>query len=654
MRWKARTDLIWLCNHILDMPDVCEELNGVFISRLQQFPRPENNDMAEAYDRFDRKEGWIYRPVVRDESKVIGHFPDPNNVLFGKHRRRLFLDFRGSMKTHINVIAHTIQWILNYPDIGIAIIQSTKPKAVTFIKAIKSYFQYNEKLRALFPELCPQDKVADWGTTEEFICPGRTRGMTRIDPTVKALSLESKMAGIHMEVLKFSDVVEDDNSRKPEQCKETIKVFDSAKRILVSVRYWIDVEGTMWSFSDLYNEIIRREKNAQRVKHVYMVGNVPLLDKEEAKIAEKVTKKQMVEYHDYYVPQKEKREWIVYLNCVFKRAHPNPSYDYDDMVYLRRGKIHEAPLVFDAEGIPVSRWELKHPARDLMRDLENNAGEFNTQMMNCPTGGIDGVEEFPIEEKLIGDKMVTVLPATVPRNVFRQRVRVAYYDMAIDIADSTGKRSDYSCITVAAVDSNGRIYVVEILHGKWPHSELINLLMKMQVKYNPQRVLLEKGGAGNAFMGFLTREMELQKTWLNVVRLQRPGTNGKNRRISLALQPYWVNKHLLFLDDLGQPFEVLKKEAKEFPMQRNDDILDTLADLVHDKYSYGRQLVRGDMSPEELHAFNDAARDEQWVKSMTQQIKENAMDYMVRGPFQEGPSGPESIHSNYYRLTGNY
>ena len=40
LRWKARTDLIWLCNNVLNMPDVSRELNGVLVDRLQQFPKP--------------------------------------------------------------------------------------------------------------------------------------------------------------------------------------------------------------------------------------------------------------------------------------------------------------------------------------------------------------------------------------------------------------------------------------------------------------------------------------------------------------------------------------------------------------------------------------------------------------------------------------
>jgi hypothetical protein len=31
MRWKARTDLIWLCNNVLGFPDINEKIHGPLI-----------------------------------------------------------------------------------------------------------------------------------------------------------------------------------------------------------------------------------------------------------------------------------------------------------------------------------------------------------------------------------------------------------------------------------------------------------------------------------------------------------------------------------------------------------------------------------------------------------------------------------------------
>lgn len=652
MRWKARTDLIWLCNNLLEMPDVSRELNGTLVDRLQQFPKPESPEQMARHDRFDKKNGWVYTPLIYDRSKRRERLPDPSHPAMGKHRRRLIIDSRGTMKTAINVIAHTIQCILNYPDIGIGIFQSSKPKAITVVKGVKEMFQFKPDLRALFPELCPaHDEIDGWGTTEQFVCPGRTSGYVRMEPTVKALSLETKMAGMHFEWLKFTDVVELDNSRNEEMRKAVITAFDNSERILVGSQYWIDVEGTMWHFGDLYNEIIGREKKRQAIKNVYMVGDVPLLDRTEAEESAKLLKKKVVEYQNFYVPQPDKRMWQVYINCIFKRDAPNPTYDYDDMI---RAEIHpdtqaisfkfangsKAPVVFSENGTPVSRWETRHPGWKMLEDLKTKPTEFNFQMMNYPTAGMDGVQEFPINEK-------EGFPMIIPRKVFRERIRIASYDAAIDIADTSGRRSDFSCITVGAFDAYGRCYIVKILHGKWPHSELIKHLFEVQNEYQPQRIMLERGPGANSFLQYLQREMELQKVWLNIVRVPRGSNLSKQQRISQTLQPYYQNKELLFLDDLGQPYEFLKAELQQWPSPRHDDILDTISDLFYERTRYGRQLPRLSFTPRDLLAQDEEERARRLAYAL-EQAKSKALDRLL-----EGPPQVEDVHS-YYRLTGGF
>lgn len=647
MRWKARTDLIWLCN-FLDMPDVSRELNGTLIDRIQQFPKPINDEQMREHDRFDRKNGWSYTPLCRDPSKTREHLPDPNNAtLMGNCRRRLIIDSRGTMKTYINIRAHTVQWILNYPDIGIGIFQSSKPKAIAILKSIKAFFQYHQELRALFPDICPDGNVADWGTTEEFIVK-RTPGFIRIDPTVKALSLETKMAGMHFEVLKFTDVVERDNSRNEQQLREITEAFDASERILVGSQYWIDVEGTMWNPGDLYNEIIAREKDRQRIKKVFMVGTVPLLDKREAETAAKVTGHKVIEMDDFYVPQPHKRRWQVYINCIFKRADPNPSYDYDDIISIRPDKLepsqrrpdNEAKLLFSEDGLPVSRWESRHPAWKMVEDLKKNPNEFNFQMMNCPTGSLDGIPELPMDQEY---------PQMISRRLYRERIRVMYYDASIDIADSTGKRSDYSCISIGGFDGYGRCYVPEIRHGKWQHHHLIEQIFEVHKKYSPQRWMLEKGMGSNAFMSYLNREMELRGIWLNIVRVPRPTKMRKAQRISQTLQPYWINKEIIFLDDINPAcWEMFKAEVLNFPNPRHDDILDTIADLFYGKVRYGRQIARSGKMPEDMLITEESEMNRRLAHAV-----EQARTHGLRRLMEGTAPGAKDVHS-YYRLTGGF
>jgi hypothetical protein len=157
-RWKARTDLGWLCRNILGFEHVTDlnsypnkledgpdgPLHQPIIDILQKFPTP----TQDQFYKHDIPSGntWLYTPIL-----PITKLPDL--------RRTLILDPRGFLKTTINVVGHTIQWILNYPDIAIMIIQSNGDKANDFLNKIKKHFQGNEKFRRLFPEHCPSESI---------------------------------------------------------------------------------------------------------------------------------------------------------------------------------------------------------------------------------------------------------------------------------------------------------------------------------------------------------------------------------------------------------------------------------------------------------------------------------------------------------------
>jgi len=82
-RWRARTDLLWLCNEILGYKDVSNRVHGPLLGRLQKFPKPTEQQLEEN-DVFSHGK-WTYTPLV------------PMMELGGK-RRLLILDSRGCLK----------------------------------------------------------------------------------------------------------------------------------------------------------------------------------------------------------------------------------------------------------------------------------------------------------------------------------------------------------------------------------------------------------------------------------------------------------------------------------------------------------------------------------------------------------------------------
>jgi hypothetical protein len=238
-RWKARTDLTYLANEILGYKDVIGPQRFPFMNILQKFPLPTMKEM-EDLDRLDRG-NWAYTPKLEMTALPGG-------------RRVLILDPRGFLKTTINAQSHSIQWIINYPDVARTIVQSNGKKARDILGEIKRHFQANPRFRALFPDHVPQKRIFDWGNLDEFTIEARAKTNTRKEKTLMTGSIDTGSAGYHFDVMKFSDIVEPNNTKTVEQIESVIQSFGMMENLLVAPSYWIDVEGTRYDFSDLYGE----------------------------------------------------------------------------------------------------------------------------------------------------------------------------------------------------------------------------------------------------------------------------------------------------------------------------------------------------------------------------------------------------------------
>jgi hypothetical protein len=194
----------------------------------------------------------IHRPICDR------HFPkkDPSKdiAIQSDDKQRLYLDPRNHFKTTLD-ICDAVQWILCFPDVRILIASGTRDNAIKMLSAVKAHFQYNEVLRAFFPELCPTSKkVEDWGRMEAFTCPARKSKFLR-EPTCSIASPDATVAGMHYDVLKFDDLVNETNSRTAESLRQVVQWYKLTNPLLEPYGYR-DVIGTRYDFSDLYGEIL--------------------------------------------------------------------------------------------------------------------------------------------------------------------------------------------------------------------------------------------------------------------------------------------------------------------------------------------------------------------------------------------------------------
>lgn len=552
------------------MPDVSEEVHRPVLDHLQQFPAPESDEIAEKHD-FIVNGRWEYAPL-RDIMDLEGK------------RRMLLLDSRGFLKSSINCIAHSIQWILNYPDIAIMIMQANGDKANLVVSEMKQHFQGNEKLRAIFPELCPQKRVWEWGRQDSFTVEDKRFAKPRgglkqhKEPTVMATSIERGLSGIHVDVIKCSDIVDPGNING-EGLQTVKKNFFLARNLLVAPQYWIDVEGTRYHFDDLYGRIIDME--ADKPEHL--------------------------------------REWRFFIRGATKRDWGGSPETFNSMDFLTK------PEVLDSEGYPVSRWPSRFANKYLhMMKLDDPLG-YATQQQQDPRPG--GIALFPVDHQF---------PKWISAKDFVQHIRVSHYEISIDTAETTGKRSDYTSIAVGAWSSSGKCYVVEIVHGRFMPSEIVEKITALAKKYKTRlrAIKIEETGFVRGMMPALRRYMDTSGIFLPIDRIKRDNQEAKVERIANTLQPWYVRGDLIFVDNLPEKTKShLLRELREFPAGKNDDILDSISDLFQNKEWFGREAARGYAG----HQLNLAMAEMLGVLTLEQESLVGSSD----------PATPAGMHGVY-------
>lgn len=89
---------------------------------------------------------------------------------------------------------------------------------------------------------------------EAFTCPARKAKFLR-EPSCSIASPDATVAGMHYDVLKFDDLVNETNSRTAESLRAVVQWYKLTNPLLEPYGYR-DVIGTRYDFSDLYGEIL--------------------------------------------------------------------------------------------------------------------------------------------------------------------------------------------------------------------------------------------------------------------------------------------------------------------------------------------------------------------------------------------------------------
>ena len=522
-RWRGRTDLWWLSRHILGHKDVDRFVHGPLINTLQKFPLPD--------------EEVRFKSDIVIPGKEISYTPWQDLYSLEGIRRRLILDSRGFLKTTLDCVSHIIQILLNYPDIAIVIFRASMDGSQDILREIKSHFQYNEVFRQLYPDYCPQKRIDDFGNQNEFFIPNR-KDKFRKEPSVRASSIDKGIAGAHFDWMKFSDIVDEDNTKTDTQIRGVISSFYARENLLVRPDGWMDVEGTRYDFGDLYGVIC-----------------------------------------DKWLADPSYRErWSIYARGCFLKdtGDQPPKYTPDEL---------DLPFKLDSNGEGSKRISV-WPSRFTTKWLDDQEKEdgllFAAQRLNSPVSTDEKQVPFPLAKF-----------RTKSRLEF-ERVPIAFHTTTVDTASTQHLKSNFTVITTMGWDRYGRGYAHDIRHGRFMSDEIIRILFEVNGLYRPRSIKIEEWAFVEGFKPGIMRQSDLTGIYLPIEYIRRDTDIAKKDRILGSYQPYYSRGEVFFLDDLAC-LEHIRKEHQRFP-KFTDDILDTLADQFQNRDWFGRERERPDQT----------------------------------------------------------
>jgi hypothetical protein len=398
------------------------------------------------------------------------------------------------------------------------------------ITEIENHFRFNDHFRFLFPEFCPDNTGSSrWGSRDDFTIPNRRRKWLK-EPTMRVVTVGKVVAGPHYEVIKHSDVVDKENSRTPTGIKDVKDHFKYTMPLLERgpvvpgrqlTRGWVDLEGTIYDFSDLYCEEI--EKDEERSKRGQSCRWS--IHKRDSIIDPRVTSLSM--------DDAEAVMWTL----------PNLQ-----VLWPKRFPVDELKALYEDIGSYIfnCQYRLKPSAKG----------------MNLAT--TSEIKYFPARFKKV----------LLPTLYMKTTIDLAGMEEDPDLCNTA--------ITTVGHAKNGRKYVFEALVGRPTPFEIINYIFELDLRYSTnlsQKLVIqvEKAHHADALKPFIEREMQQRNQWLTIRYIPRDSTISKDNRIFYGLNPWFKKGLIWFADDIYCTPHIVN-EVTKFPKYKYKDFLDSLTD----------------------------------------------------------------------------
>lgn len=220
--------------------------------------------LAKEILNYTKMEPHVHQELCNYTTSILTNPPElPHNPDFDPRKNLLLLLMpRGTFKSSVVTVSHTLQQILCEPNIRILIDSETFSKSKAFLREIQDHLMTNEKYREVFKAIHgmfpfeTRTKAKLW-TDSEIILPCRTRPLK--EPTVSCAGIDVTKNGMHYDLIICDDLHSETNVTNKEQIQKVIDHYKLAFSLLDPGKPMI-VIGTRWHELDLYGHIIDFEQ----------------------------------------------------------------------------------------------------------------------------------------------------------------------------------------------------------------------------------------------------------------------------------------------------------------------------------------------------------------------------------------------------------
>lgn len=470
----------------------------------------------------------VHELMCRFVEKTTGH------ALLDTRKNRKIEVPREVGKTTCITQGYPIQRICGDCNVSIMLCNEKEQTAKDMLSAIKWQFENNELLRALFPELIPDD-LNDTTWSAARIIVKRTSG--RKEPTIFCVGVGGTATGMHPDII----IVDDAISR---EAMENARA--GSWQIMHQINRWINqlepivnkgakpfpemiFIGTRWWHGDCY----------EHIETAFGYGEPP-------------------QYVNLRLHLSDGRVQSLPTKAVYVTG---------DLAVFRRQAIEDGKTIFP------DKWSLDDLAKIRMRD----AALFACNYMNEPSDDVTATfkQDWLLPIVWLDDTQFYITDGTAKKVVTRLRDldRLLLVDPG-----GFGERVVENRARAAAVlvgdDFQGHKFFLDCYSEQDTFLAAIRKIVGWCSKYDPRKVFVERAGQQAAFASLL--RLELKNAGLSTVvddtTLKASGDN-KDVRI-LEMEPYFQRGEVFV--GTGPSFHEFRTQYSQYPRAARKDILDIL------------------------------------------------------------------------------